>query len=77
MKCKTMAAAHLLVAVVDIDVGIGGDVEGNAHQGLHEHEADGHHGRLVVVLVDDGQPVVAAHFQSAAFVGYGQGVVGV
>lgn len=65
------------MTIVDIYVGIGGIIERNSHLWFHEHEADGHHRCLVVVLVDDGQPVVAAHLQAAAFVGDGQRVVGV
>ena len=66
---------HLLVAAVDVEVGIGGIAKADAHQRLHNHEACHEHGLLAVVLVDDGEPVVAAHLQAAVGVGNLQVVV--
>ena len=68
---------HLLVALVMVELGIGGDTQSHVHQRLsHAKLRHGHHA-VVVVLVDDAQPVVAAHLQPLLVVGYGQPVVGV
>ena len=60
---------HLLVALVEVDVGICGDAHANLHQRLHDPELSAEHLLVAVVLVVDVQAVVAAHLQPTAVVG--------
>ena len=68
---------HLLVRLVDVDIGIGVNHHRNTHLGVNHHEADSEHRLVVVVVIVDGEAVVATHLQTTVLVGDGQSVVGV
>ena len=53
---------HLLVSLVDIDVGVSGDAEADAHQQLGNSELHDHH-LAVFLIFDDVEAVVTALFQ--------------
>ena len=69
--------AHLLMAVVDVDVGVTGDAEAHFHAWFHNHETRREHGLAVVVLVVHRDAVIAAEPWRALVVGQREGIVGV
>ena len=60
-----------------VNVGIGGGLQSYVHQRVQHEELHLEHLLVVLVLVDDRQPVVAAQLQAALVVGNAEVVVGV
>ena len=61
--------------LVGVNVGIGRCCKLHSHGIFIHHETSGEHGAVVIVLIINGELVVAAHFQSAMFIGNGQPVM--
>ena len=68
---------QLLVALVGINIGIGGGTETKLHALLGHHEFGYQHLAVVIVFVEHMQAVIAAHLELATVVGQLQLVVGV
>ena len=65
------------MARIMVDVGIRGGRDGYGHEGLGDVELDFEQALIVVVFVEDGQPVVATEFQRTAVVGDAELIMGV
>ena len=68
---------HLLMTHIGVNVGVGGEVEGQGHRLLRHAEVDCHHLALIPAVLIDMNPVVAAQAEAHAVVGYLEPVVGI
>ena len=66
-----------MMSTVDIDVSIGCNVHANAHLGLDNHEAHLQHLFVIIVLIVDGNTIVAANLQPTFGIGNLQMIMGV
>ena len=70
--------AHLLVRLVDVDVGVGSVSDRHLHLRVYHHEARRkQRASIARIVVKDLQTVVAAHFDAAVGIGNRQTIMGV
>ena len=67
----------LLMAPVDVDVGVGGHLQLHAHTLFDDHETGSEHFFSVIVRVINRELIVAAELDPTAIVGYSERVMGV